>query len=117
MATNKAKRSIHLAQLQRLSPNPEPTELLTVKAHAYRTIAELNSGFEKVIQELQTLGQISYFRSDSVTTMHDLICRMRAQANREFTMTLHGREIANAGHFERLCIQLEKETGTLPTDR
>ena len=28
---------------------------MPVKAHAYRTIAELNGGFEKVIQELETL--------------------------------------------------------------
>jgi arginine utilization protein RocB len=107
MATSKAKRPVSLAQLQRrsLNPNPrtspEPTELMPVKAHAYRAIAELNGGFEKVIQELQTLGQISYFRSDSVTAMHDLICRARAQANRDFTMALHDREMANAGHFDR----------------
>ena len=84
------------------------TELLPVKAHAYRAIAELNGGFEKVVRDLQTLGEISYFRSDRVTAMYDLICRVRAQANRDFIMALHDRETANAGHFERLCIQWEK---------
>jgi hypothetical protein len=109
MAISKAKRPIPLAQPQRRSRNPEPTELMPVKAHAYRAIAELNGGFEKVIQDLQTLKQISYFRSDNVTAMHDLICRIRAQANRDFVIALHDREMANAGHFERLCTQGEKE--------
>jgi hypothetical protein len=83
-------------------------ELMPVKAHVYRAIAELNGGFEKVIQDLQTLGSIAFFRSDNVTAMRDLICWIRAQANREFTMTLQDREMANAGHFERLCIEHEK---------
>jgi hypothetical protein len=120
MATSKAKRPVLLAQLQpqhtRRSPNPttnpESTKLMPVKARAYRAIAELNGGFEKVIQELQTLAQISYFRSDRVTAMHDLMCRARAQANRDFIMTLRDREMANAGHFERLCNQREKEAAS-----
>lgn len=133
MATNKAKRPILLAQPKppRRSPNPEqilrpkhglrissagsdarkaaqPAELMPVKARVYRAIAELNGGFEKVIQDLQTLGSIAFFRSDNMTAMRDLICRIRAQANREFTMTLQDREMANAGHFDRLCSEWEK---------
>lgn len=50
----------------------------------------------------------TFFGSDSVTAMHDLICRIRAQANREFTMTLQDREMANAGHFGHLCSEWEK---------
>jgi hypothetical protein len=120
MATNKAKRPVLLAQPQRRSRNPEPrsaapTEvLMPVKAHVYRAIAELNSGFEKVIQDLQTLGRISFFRSDSLTAMHDLICRVRAQANRDFITSLHERETANAAHFDRLCIRSDKGTGDRP---
>ena len=94
----------------------QPTELLPVKAHAYRAIAELNGGFEKVVRDLQVLGEISYFRSDRVTAMHDLICRVRAQANRDFILALHKRETANAGHFGRLCVQWEKEIGDHPAD-
>jgi hypothetical protein len=41
--------------------------------------------------------------------MHDLICRVRAQANRDFIMALHDREMANAAYFDRLCIQWEKK--------
>jgi hypothetical protein len=130
MATSKAKRPVLLAQpkpqhakyaraggpgSQRRSPNPktnpEATELMPVKSHAYRAIAELNGGFEKVVRDLQTVGEISYFRSDRVRAMYNLICRIRAQANRDFIMALYDREMANAGHFERLCIQWEKEAG------
>lgn len=121
MATNKAKRTVLLAQPRRRSPNPEPhshTEaLMPVKAHVYRALGELNSGFEKVIQDLQTLGRISFFRADRVTTRHDLICRLRAEVNRDFITALHDRETANAAHFDRLCIQSEKEADNHPAER
>jgi hypothetical protein len=109
MAINKTKRPLPTAQPERHSPNHRSVELMPVKAHVYRVIAELNSGFEKVIQDLQTLGKISLFRSDHLSAMHDLICRVRAQANRDLIMTLHDREMANAGYFDRLCAQWEKE--------
>jgi hypothetical protein len=107
MAGNKVKRPVLLAQPQRRSPNPEPAELMPVKAHVYRAIAELNGGFEKVIQDLQTLGRISFFNPAGVTAMQNLICRIRAQANRQFTTILHDREIANLGHFDQLCLDQE----------
>jgi hypothetical protein len=112
MATNKAKRPILLAQpnsqLKRRSPNPQPAELMPVKARVYRAIAELNGGFEKVIQDLQTLGSIAFFRSDNVTAMRDLICRIRAQANRELVAVLNDREAVNLAHFDQLCIEHQK---------
>jgi len=117
MAIHKAKRLASLAQPQRPSPHPEPVELMPVKAHVYRAIAELNGGFEKVIQDLQALGRISFFRSDRMTAMHDLLCRIRAQTNRDCIMALHDREMANAGYFDRLCIQWKMETGEQPADR
>jgi hypothetical protein len=109
MATTKVKRPISLAQPQRRSPNNEPAELMPVKAHVYRAIAELNEGFEKVARDLQTLGRVSFFGPDRVIAMHDLICRIRARANRHFIMAVHERELANAGHFDRLCVQWDKE--------
>jgi hypothetical protein len=112
----KVKRSIPSAQPERHSLNPRPVELMPVKAHVYRAIAELNTGFEKVIQDLQTLGKISLFRSEHLSAMSDVICRVRAQANRDCIMTLHDREMANAGYFDRLCMQWEKEMGD-PADR
>ena len=117
MATSKAKRLIALAQpkpqrpginpkinhthessrVRKIGPRTEAATVTPVKAHVYRSIAELNGGFEKVIQELQTLGGISLFRSSRLTAMRDLICRMRAQANRDFALAIHDREKVNAG--------------------
>lgn len=110
MAANKAKRSIPSAQPERHSPHPKPVELMPVKAHVYRAIAELNGGFEKILHDLQTLSQVSFFRSGSVTTVSSQISRIRAQVNREFAMTLHDREMANAGHFDHLCAESEKKS-------
>jgi hypothetical protein len=62
----------------------------------------LNGGFDKVVQELHVLGQVSYFRPDRVTAMRYLICQIRAEANRDFTMAVHEREKVNAGLRERL---------------
>jgi hypothetical protein len=106
MASNKTKRSIHLTQ-----PNNSPTELMPVRAHVYRTIAEVNDGFEHAIEGLQTLLKINYLRSDSLGNMLNLVCRIRAQANRELIAVIDQRETDNAGHFQQLCIESEKDTG------
>lgn len=108
MATSKAKRPILLAQpkpqhkRRSTNPktNPDPAEVKLIKAHIYRAIGELNAGFEKVVQELHTLSQVSFLRPARVTSMRELICRVRAEANRDFTMAMHEREKANAGYFE-----------------
>lgn len=101
MATNKAKRSIHLAQLQpkRRSPNPQPAEFMPVKPRIYHFIAELNDGFEKTIHDLKELQNTNFFHSDRLAAMRELICRLRAQANREFLRVLSERETANIIHF------------------
>jgi hypothetical protein len=112
MATSKAKRLIALAQPkpQRRGMNPKNNSNLNasarpqgngvapVKAHVYRSIAELNGGFEKVVHELQTLGGNSLFRLSGLTAMRETICRMRAQANRDFARAIQDRESVNAGH-------------------
>jgi hypothetical protein len=115
MAVPKAKRPILLAQLQpqqaktglaggpkpqrrstNHKPNPGPAGLMPVKANIYRAMAELNGGFQTVIHELQVLGQVGFLRLQGVTEMRKLICRVRAQANRDFTMAMHEREKTNA---------------------
>jgi hypothetical protein len=110
MATNKVKRSIHLAQPQpkseRLRPDTEP-ELMPVKAHAYRTLAEMNNGLEQAIQGLDTLKRINYLSSGSLHGIHNLLSRVRAQANRELMAVLAERETANARHFQQLCLEPE----------
>ncbi len=111
MAVHKVKRPLPQAQPERQSSNLQPVELMPVKAHVYRAIAELNTGFEKVVQDLQTLQRISFFPAERMLALHDLVCRVRAQANRECIMTLHDREMTNAGYFDRLCNQREAENG------
>jgi hypothetical protein len=115
MATSKAKRPILLAQpkprhandartrsngAQRRSTNPDPNSLpaglMPIKANVYRAMAKLNGGFQKVIHELQVLGQVDFLRAHGVTEMREQICRIRAQANRDFTMAMHEREKVNA---------------------
>jgi hypothetical protein len=102
MATNKTKRSIHLTQ-----PNNPPTELMPVRAHVYRTIAEVNDGFEHSIEGLQTLQKIKYLGSDGLDQMLNLVCRTRAEANRQLMSVLDQRETANTAHFQQLCIESE----------
>ena len=112
MATNKTKRSIHLAQASRRSPNPQPaTEqmpqmpLKPVKAGIYRAVTELNVGFEKVVQDLANLQRVEFFRSERVAELHNAVCRIRAQINQEFLKVMNQREMSNDGHFG------EKEAG------
>ena len=103
MATNKAKRSIHLAQ-----PQPQRTDLKPVRAHAYRSLAEMNTGLEQAIQGLQALQKINFFSPENLNGIHNLLSRVRAQANRELIVVLDDREIANLGHFDQLCVEREK---------
>ena len=108
MVTSKAKRPILLAQPKpqhkrhstKPKTNSDPVEVKPIKAHIYRAIGELNAGFEKVVEELHTLSQVSFLRPARVTSMRELICRIRAEANRDFTMAMHEREKANACYFE-----------------
>lgn len=74
---------------------------MPVKAHIYHSIAELNSGFEQVVRELQTLGGLNLFRASDVAAMRETICRMRAQANRDFALAIHDREKVNTGLLRR----------------
>jgi hypothetical protein len=105
MARNKAKRTILLAQPTRRSANsqtkPDASMPEPVKAHVYRSIAELNDGFEKVVQELLRLGAMNLFRSNGLTGMRQAICRMRADVNRDFSMVIHEREKVNATYLGR----------------
>ena len=102
MATNKAKRSIHLAQ-----PNHAPAELTPVKAHVYQAIGELNAGLEKAIQNLQTLQSNNLFRASGLTAMNHQLRGIRAQANRQLMSAINERETANAGHFQQLSVEPE----------
>jgi hypothetical protein len=97
MAVKKAN-TLHPPQ----TPNPQPAAgPMPVKAHVYRSVAELNAGFEAVILEFGNLKQIKYFHSDPLTAMYRQLLRIRARANREFSAVLSAREGANSAHFEK----------------
>ena len=132
MAVSKVKRSIHLAQPQpqreltappppppkkpqhaqpqRPRLNQEPTEQMPVRAHVYRTIAEMNGGFEHVIDALQTMQKIKHLPADSLSGIENQIALIRAEANRGLMAVLSERELANAGHFQRLAMEPENDT-------
>jgi hypothetical protein len=120
MATNKATRSIHLAQPQprhprrslnpnqntnrnsnQRSPNHDPAELIPVKPHVYYAIAELNAGLEKAIHNLQMLQSYHLFGASGLTAMNHVLRGIRARANQQLLMVLNERETANAGHFHQ----------------
>ena len=115
MAVNKVKRSIHLAQPQPQQPQPqktqdpihnsEPTEPQPVRAHVYRTIAEMNGGFEHVIDALQTMQKIKHLPAGSLNGIENQIARIRAEANRDLMAMLSERELVNVGYFDRLCLE------------
>lgn len=131
MAVNKAKRSIHLTQPQPQQPQPqhartalavgpkperpnldanqEPTEQMPVRAHVYRSMADLNSGFEHVIEVLQTLQRIKHLPADSIKGVENQIAKIRAEANRDLMAVLSERELANASHFHGLCMEPEND--------
>jgi hypothetical protein len=100
MARIKDKAAVSTQQSANTNSHTQNTETLEpVKAHIYRALAELNGGFEKVIQDLKTLQQVSFLRSERLSDMHDLICGIRAEANHECLGILNDREAVNAGHF------------------
>ena len=103
MATNRIRRSIRAVQPTHRLSHADLKPETPVKAHVYRTIGELNVGFEKVLHDLQTLAGLSLFRSNGLARTHSLISRTRAQVNQKLSQTLHEREAASAGHFDRLC--------------
>jgi len=99
MATNKVKRSIHLAQPQpqntRRSTNHEPAALTPVKSHVYHAIAELNAGLEKAIQNLQDLQGNNLFRASGLAEMNHVLRGIHARASWQITVALSQRETAN----------------------
>ena len=105
MATNKTRSSIRMDHhLSHADLKPETP----VKAHVYRTIGEFNVGFERVLHDLQTLAGLSLFRSNDLATTHSLLSKIRAQVNQKLSKTLHEREVASAGHFDRLCADSDR---------
>ena len=49
------------------------------------------------------------FGGSGLTAMNHVLQGIRARANRELMTVLNQRETANAGHFQQLCIQPQRE--------
>ncbi|MBZ5508601.1 MAG: hypothetical protein LAO78_24340 [Acidobacteriia bacterium] len=108
MATNKAKRSIHLAQPQPQAqqPNRKPA-LAPVKPHVYYAIAELNAGLEKAIHNLHMLQSNGLFGASGLAEMYRVLRGIHARANRQLIMALNERETSNARHSPQLSPEPE----------
>jgi propanediol dehydratase small subunit len=125
MANNKNKRSIQLAQTQpqhakiaragdpetqRRRLNPQPAaEQMPVKAAIYRTMAELNAGFEKVARDFKELQQVGYFPAGRLLPLYNLLGRIRAQANRECLAVMNQRELANQEYFDQMYSDTQQQ--------
>jgi hypothetical protein len=107
MANNKATT---LRPPQRLNPQPA-AELMPVKAAIYRTLAELNTGFEKVARDFKELQQVGYFPAGRLLPLYNLLGRIRAQANRECLAVMNQRELANQEYFDQMYRDTEQQTG------
>jgi hypothetical protein len=99
MAENKAKRSIQLMQPK---PRSQSANLMPVKAHIYRSMAEMNAGFEQAVNALRSLQSINFLPSRSLNAVDSLLSRIRAQANCELMAVLNQRESTNTNHFRQL---------------
>jgi len=100
------------SQPRQARPHPrkaaQPTEQMPVRAHVYRTIAELNGGFEQIIEALQTMQRIKHLPADSLNGIENEIALIRAEANRDLMAVLSERELANAAYFRRLSMEQPK---------
>ena len=101
-----------------LPPSPSPLtripdikhlQLQPVGSRVYVAIAEVTSGFEKVIQYLHVLEQCNYFPADIVTAWLNSVQHLQADANSHLLEILADRELNNSSYFDRLCAQWEKE--------
>jgi hypothetical protein len=65
----------------------------------------MNGGLEQVIEALQTLKRIKHLPGESINWIENQIAQIRAEANRDLMAVLSDRELANVGHFHRLCLE------------
>lgn len=88
--------------IEHLQPQP-------VGFRVYQTIAEVNSGFEKVIHHLHAMEQFNFFPAGIVAAWLNSIQHLQADANSHLLEILSDRELNNAGYYDRFCMQWERE--------
>lgn len=114
MATNKAKRSIPLAQPNtRRRPNPQ------LKAQLLDSLQHLNRGYGIALSNLDRLERLSNAKGKPVifpaACLHKIQTRteeLRAFANHELLQTLAGKEEQDALRFARIRARQEKRFAT-----
>jgi hypothetical protein len=99
-----------------LSPSSSPStlpikhlQLQPVGSRVYQSIAEINSGFEKVTQHLHVVEQCNFFPAEIVTAWLNSTQHLQADVNSHLLEILADRELNNAGYYDRLCFLREKE--------
>lgn len=90
-----------------------PIELLPVPASIYQALAELNTTFEKFIRDLDTLKDSGLFDSETLAARRDLLCRIHAETNYDFTEQVRLRELSNSSYYDRQYKHWEDETKDL----
>lgn len=91
------------------TPYPQPSK----QARVYETIANLNRGFEQVLDDVERLKGFGVFRGEFrglfVKTCRLTLEEMRAWANFELTEDLSERAGEDWAEYSRLLLQLEKK--------
>ncbi len=89
-------------QITHLQPQP-------VTSRVYQAIAEVNSGFEKLTQDMHGLLKFSFFPTKNLLAWLNQIRYMQAHANYRLLASLDSRETNNAAYYDRLCRQWERQ--------
>ena len=91
--------------------HPQP-----VASRVYQAIADVNGGFEKLTQNLQSLEQFNFFPADILTWWLNSVQNLQAMANSHLLESVHSREMNNGAYYDRLCRQWFKENIEDPND-
>lgn len=76
---------------------------------ACHAIAEANSGFEKVTQQLHVLEQFNFFPAEILTAWLNSVQHLQADPNSHLLEILSDQELNNASYYDRLCMRWERE--------
>jgi hypothetical protein len=89
-------------RIRHLQPQP-------VTSRVYHAIAEVIGSFETLTHHLQDLQQFNFFPADNLTAWLNIVLNLQADANSHLLECLHHREMNNAGFYDRLCMQWERQ--------
>ena len=102
MATNKSKRTIPAAQIERRRLN------LRLKSLGYEALHDLHHGFEITRSSLARLERLNIVRQDELRPCRYMSEELRAVTNSVLLETLRDAEFYDAAHFEKLRLAWER---------